>query len=477
VVVNMLLESETKISRCAVPETSPGAIVFALLMPHAPVLVPGVGGSRGGAAAASGCAMREAAERMLRAQPRDVVLISPHSPRKPGAFGLWTGDFIDGSFADFGTPQTAVSLPNDRVLVDAIVEAAHARGVPTWFIPDRHLDHGALVPLWFLGEAGWHGPTVVVSLAYSGKGRLVQLGEAIEAAARASHRRVAVIASGDMSHRLTSGAPCGYHPQAHLFDETFIRLVRDGDYRTIPGINPELRELAAEDVVDTTIVALAAAQWNASGHEVLHYAGPYGVGYGVAVLSAPEIIPKAPHPPAHATSNHAGGILPAIARRSVSTALQAGSSVVPGATGEYLRAARGAFVTIHRPDGQLRGCVGSLKPACANLVAETWRNARLAAFRDGRFTPISPDELGDLQFEVSVIQPAHKVVSTAELDPEHYGVIVRTPDGRCGVLLPGIKEIITPAEQLSIARQKGGIGLNEPISMERFAVDHFEESF
>jgi AMMECR1 domain-containing protein len=121
--------------------------------------------------------------------------------------------------------------------------------------------------------------------------------------------------------------------------------------------------------------------------------------------------------------------------------------------------------------------VGSLKPACANLVAETWRNARLAAFRDGRFTPISPDELGDLQFEVSVIQPAHKVVSTAELDPEHYGVIVRTPDGRCGVLLPGIKEIITPTEQLSIARQKGGIGLNEPISMERFAVDHFEESF
>lgn len=473
----MLLEPETKTSGCAAPETSPGAIVFALLMPHAPVLVPRVGGSRGGAAAASGCAMRVAAERMMRAQPQDVVLISPHSPRKPGAFGLRTGDFIDGSFVDFGTPQAAVSLPNDRELVDAIVEAAHARGVPTWLIPDHHLDHGALVPLWFLGEAGWHGPTVVVSLAYSGKGRLIQLGEAIEAAAHSSHRRVAVIASGDMSHRLTTGAPCGYHPQAHLFDETFICLLRDGDYRTIPGINPELRELAAEDVVDTTIVALAAAHWNASGREVLHYAGPYGVGYGVAVLSAPEIIPKAPYPPAHATSNRAGEILPAIARRSVSTALQAGSSVVPKATGKYLNTPRGAFVTIQRRDSRLRGCVGSLKPVCANLVAETWRNARLAAFRDGRFTPVSSDELGDLQFEVSVIQSSHKVISTAELDPEHYGVIVRTADGRCGVLLPGIKDIVTPAEQLSIARRKGGIGQDEPISMERFAVDHFEESF
>ena len=105
--------------------------------------------------------------------------------------------------------------------------------------------HGALVPLWFLAEAGWAGPTVVLGLNHPGEGGLTTLGAAIAATAQALPRRLAVVASGDMSHRLTVNAPCGHHPQAHEFDETFIRLVCAGDYRGIEKIAPELRELPA----------------------------------------------------------------------------------------------------------------------------------------------------------------------------------------------------------------------------------------
>jgi aromatic ring-opening dioxygenase LigB subunit len=143
-------------------------VVCAVLMPHAPILVPAVGGERGRAAQASCQAMREAAARVMSFQPETVVLISPHSPRRARAFGLWGGERLHGSFAQFNAADAQVSLPNDTPLAQAIVTEATSRDQATWMIDSQDLDHGALVPLWFLAEAGWAGPTVVLSLKTMG---------------------------------------------------------------------------------------------------------------------------------------------------------------------------------------------------------------------------------------------------------------------------------------------------------------------
>ena len=453
----------------------PAAVACAVLMPHAPILVPEVGGERAGAAAASQRALRAAANCVMSHRPDAVVLISPHSPRKAGAFGLWSDDPLRGSFAQFNAPQVALTLPLDQPLAQAIATGMATRDLKTWAIHRSPLDHGALVPLWFLAEAGWTGPTVVLGLNYPGENGLAVLGAAIAAAAQKSSRRIAVIASGDMSHRLTENAPCGFHPQAHRFDETFIRLVRAGDYRGIQNMDPELRELAAEDAVDSTVIAAAAVDWQNAGHRVFNYEGPFGVGYGVAILFA-EKSASAPVATAKAGSGkNDGTVLPDLARRSVVAALHGASVPPPTPAGEYLCARHGVFVTVRHRDGSLRGCIGTITPTCKNLVAETWRNARLAALQDHRFSPVKAEELADLRFEVSVLHSPEKISSERELDPQRYGVIVSAHDGRRGLLLPGIAEITTTEEQLRIAREKGGIGPDEPVTLQRFEVDHFEE--
>ena len=456
-------------------ENQMATVACAVLMPHAPVLVPEVGGKRGCGAQASCRAMRQAAACMMSFRPEALVLISPHSPRQARAFGLWSGESLHGSFARFNAPSARVSLANDIPLAQSIIAEAKNRGLSTWMIHDQCLDHGALVPLWFLVEAGWSGPIVVLSLSDSGDGGLVELGEAIAGAARASHRRVAIIASGDMSHRLKPNAPCGFNPRAHEFDETLIRLIRDGEYHELENIDQTLRDLAAEDAVDSTLIAAAAVGWKTTGHKVLSYEGPFGVGYGVAILFAEE---------AHsAESRHAptpgpkpeGSILPRLARQSVAAALQGSSKFSPAATGPYLSKSRGVLVTLRHRGGRLRGCAGTFLPACANLVAETWRSARLAAFEDMRFPPVKTDELPDLRFDVSVLHSMEDIRSLDELDPARYGVMVSTEDGRHGLLLPAIAEITTSARQLIIARKKGQIEPDEPVILRRFQVDHFEE--
>ena len=142
------------------------AIVFAALMAHAPVFVPAVGGERVGQIASTVASMHEVAREVVAVQPEALVLISPHLPRRQGAFGIWADARVAGSLAQFGAPGAAANLPNDLPLASAIEGEARARGLNTWPIQGVALDHGAMVPLWFLVRAGWCGPTVLLSLNF-----------------------------------------------------------------------------------------------------------------------------------------------------------------------------------------------------------------------------------------------------------------------------------------------------------------------
>jgi MEMO1 family protein len=451
---------------------SEGKVSVAALMPHAPVLVPVVGGKHGNRASASVRAMVAAARRIVAAQPDAVVLISPHTPRRRCAFALWAGGRIRGSLAQFGAPEAAVDLPAAEKLAATITAEARARGVELWPLRSAELDHGAVVPLWHLAEAGWRGPTLVLGLNYPGEPGLVELGEAIAAAAGQLELRLGIVASGDMSHCLQPGAPAGFHPRAQEFDSTFIEHLRAGRYRALLELDADLQSLAAEDAVDATVVAAAAVQWDATGHEVLSYEGPFGVGYGVAILHEG----RRKHPAAWDRDESAGQIeLPQIARSSIAAAFGAAVEKPAAAAAGFLAERHGVFVTLRDLSGRLRGCVGTLTPRCRDTVEETWRVARDAAFRDGRFPPVSPEELPDLHFEVSVMFPPEEVASGAELDPQRFGVVVTAADGRRGVLLPDVAGVETVAQQLALARRKGGIGEFEPVRLRRFAVKKFCE--
>jgi aromatic ring-opening dioxygenase LigB subunit len=125
---------------------------------------------------------------------------------------------------------------------------------------------------------------VILSLNYPGEGGLTELGRALAGAAAGLEKHIAIVASGDMSHRLTPDSPAGYDPRARQFDDEFIACLRRGAYRDLEHFDRELQKLAGEDALDSTLVALAAVNWQTTGHEILSYEGPFGVGYGVAAL-------------------------------------------------------------------------------------------------------------------------------------------------------------------------------------------------
>jgi MEMO1 family protein len=413
-------------------------LCFAGLMCHAPIVIPEVAGPRADLCRRTTRSMREMAERAVRSSPDRLVLVSPHSPRHPERFAAWPG-VHRGDLGDFGSPQLRVELPDAP-------EVARALGLPKIGSPEIKplplagwMDHGAMVPLHFLWEAGWRGPTAILALPWTKQPRSEALGRALAALSG----RTAVIASGDMSHRLMKGAPAGFHPRAKDFDRAFVQALRKGDWAAAVG--SAWRDEAAEDVVDSTRVAMGAAE-SPLCDEVLCYEGPWGVGYTEAVLYDPA-------PPLYA-----------VARQAVHAQVL-GRSYHPPEGGPDCS---GTFVTL-RVDSRLRGCIGMVQPPRKGSYAQVAGNARSAATRDHRFEPIQQEELPRLSVEISVLGPGEPISGPSMLDPSVYGVIVRS-GSRYGVMLPDVEGIDTVEQQIRLTCSKVGIDPSAPLALERFKV-------
>jgi aromatic ring-opening dioxygenase LigB subunit len=270
--------------------SDPIAIEKAVLMCHAPIVLPEVAGPRAEACAQSTAAMTQAASDLVKSgnEPDLLVVLSPHTPRHRSAFGLTDGEVLAGDFGNFGAPQVGVSFPMDEGARSRIEKHAHALGMDLVRLDNGPLDHGAMVPLAFVQAAGFSGKIVLIALPWRVDHAACQaLGRAINRAAREAGEngeRWSILASGDMSHRLIPGAPSGHHPRAREFDAYFTEQIRQGRYRDALEVEPELRALAAEDVVDTVEIAVAATQFSTQGAQTYSYEGPFGVGYLVAML-------------------------------------------------------------------------------------------------------------------------------------------------------------------------------------------------
>lgn len=140
---------------------------------------------------------------------------------------------------------------------------------------------------------------------------------------------------------------------------------------------------------------------------------------------------------------------------------------------QELKIKRGCFVTLHKKNGELRGCIGTISPMYSDLYTEIKSNAAAAAFRDYRFNPLQTKEMENIYISVDILSQLEKT-SFKELDPKKYGIVVSFK-GRRGVLLPDLEGVNSAEYQLEIAMSKAGIPLSEKdgVTIERFTVARY----
>lgn len=149
--------------------------------------------------------------------------------------------------------------------------------------------------------------------------------------------------------------------------------------------------------------------------------------------------------------------LVALAREAVEAYVRDGAVIGPELPVGTRPESAGVFVSLHLPDGSLRGCIGTFMPTRDTLAEEVVKNAISAATRDPRFFPVRPGELENLHISVDVLEAPEEVAGRDDLDPKRYGIILRTDDGRQALLLPDLEGVDTVEQQVDITCRKGGI--------------------
>jgi aromatic ring-opening dioxygenase LigB subunit len=226
--------------------------------------------------------MRDWARDIASTNPETLVFISPHAPFLQGALGWLAGEDLAGSFAAFGTPEVAFRASSDWGLAASIATEAAADSVPVVDVNTRSLDHGVMVPLYYLREAGISAALVVFGVSLLPPEQHFRFGQALARAIARSPRRICLIASGDMSHRLQPGAPAGYDPQGQVFDRLVMESLAAMDTERILGIPEVLADRAGECGLRPIIILLGALSDFDVESKIYSYEGPFGVGYLVA---------------------------------------------------------------------------------------------------------------------------------------------------------------------------------------------------
>ncbi len=456
------------------------SVIAAFMVPHPPMIIPEIGKGTEKQIEETTRAYEKVAGEIAAIAPDTLIITSPHSVMYSDYFHISPGSRATGSFRRFRASGIKFSENYDTLLVDRICELADVDNFPAGTLgeQDPELDHGTTVPLWFIRKKFAGGNIVRIGLSGLPLSDHYRLGQIIARAAEDTGRRAVLIASGDLSHKLQEYGPYGFAEEGPEYDRRIMDVCGRAAFGELFDFSETFCDKAAECGHRSFVIMAGAFDGLRVQAESLSHQDVTGVGYGICTFYPEEkdekrhflkeYLEKVERECREKAESSDAFVKLAIASVDAWVRRRAKIKAPEGLPEELTGARAGAFVSLHK-NGQLRGCIGTILPTRKCLAEEIIYNAISACSQDNRFSPVRPDELSSLEISVDVLGEPEPVTSPAELDVKRYGVIVSCGMKR-GLLLPNLEGVDTVEEQIGIARRKGGIGADEPYTLQRFEV-------
>lgn len=459
------------------------------LMPHPPIMIDKVGKGREKEIQDTINSCEQIGKEVSLMDVDTIIIISPHGLVFRDGIGIVTSDKLKGDLSKFGVEDVRLEFDINNKLTDEIINSASKYNILTAQLDEYstsnygynlELDHGALVPLYYISKYKKY-KLVHITYGMLSKIELYKFGVAIKESVEKLNEKAVLIASGDLSHRLKDEGPYSYSPSGEKFDKLLLDILENGNIEKLLDMDKKLVDEAGECGLKSLYILAGAMDSLHIKGELLSYQGNFGVGYGVVRFDTREgncsLLKKLQDEEENLKVQklNKGDMYTQLARKSLYYYFENKKYLTypKDLPGEMINDRKGVFVSLKK-EGELRGCIGTIGPTTENIASEIIVNSINAAIKDPRFSPVSEDELGSLDISVDVLfEPEPCTLN--DLDVYEYGVIVSTTTKR-GLLLPNLEGVNTVDEQIKIALQKAGIRYDEDFLIERFKVERHKEN-
>jgi len=255
------------------------SLVFAGITPHPPLLLPTIGKEEVKKIEKTKKAFLQLEKELYATHPDIIIIISPHGSFFIDAFTINACPEFITDFKEFGDLATKIKFKGETMLAYKIRKTAFAQNLPTATISEPLLDHGSGVPLYFLMSHLKKCNLLQLGFCDLSYKEHVEFGNIVQEVIQNTNKRVAVIASGDMSHCLTSEAPGGYAAEGKIFDEKIQSFLANQNLAGMLQMKPEFINSAGECGFRSLIILAGILQGINCDYRQLCYEAPFGVGY------------------------------------------------------------------------------------------------------------------------------------------------------------------------------------------------------
>ncbi|MBI5733908.1 MAG: hypothetical protein HY973_03115 [Candidatus Kerfeldbacteria bacterium] len=257
------------------------AIVAAAILPHSPLLLPGLAKAVKSKVNKTNSAITILGQELYARQINRVILIASHNPSHElvNQFCLLQAASLPYRFNEFGDLKTSGTMRLDVAFTHRLKEAAETQfslpllslktlpytfAVP-WAVLHNYLNEAAAVCLQIPRTASFEDLRWLAGL--------------LKDMASQDGSRVAVIAAGNLAHFNTK-----QDTAAKIFDQSFRQAVQDADVDKLLNLETKLRQQSQECLVNPAIFLYTLLEQYHFTTDILSYENELGVGLMVANL-------------------------------------------------------------------------------------------------------------------------------------------------------------------------------------------------
>ncbi len=255
------------------------SLAFAAIVPHPPLLIPSIGKEAIKKIDKTKRAMEKLEEDLYLSHPDVIIIFSPHSRLLKDSFTVNVSPEYQSDLREFGDLSTKLKVKGELNLMSQLRKSAEENKISTSMITENILDHGLTVPLFYLTP---HLPNVTIlpiGFCEADAKTHLDFGSLLKEQIMNSTKRVAVLASGDLSHALTTDAPAGFNPAGPEFDAKIQQLLATQNTTGFLQLDQEMVKNSAECGFRTFLMLMGVLRGVHYTYQSYAYEAPFGVGY------------------------------------------------------------------------------------------------------------------------------------------------------------------------------------------------------